>query len=73
MARGKKNLTLEEQLEKISTEIETMETSLKELKKAKKELEDEIKMNRLSELDDIIASSGKSFEEVKALLSAENK
>ncbi|WP_285945910.1 hypothetical protein [Thomasclavelia cocleata] len=71
MARGKKNLTLEEQLEKISTEIETMETSLKELKKTKKELEDEIKMNRLSELDDLIASSGKSFEEVKALLSAE--
>lgn len=71
MARGKKNLTLEEQLEKISTEIKTMETSLKELKKTKKELEDEIKMNRLSELDDLIASSGKSFEEVKALLSAE--
>lgn len=71
MARGKKNLTLEEQLEKISTEIKTMETSLKELKKTKKELEDEIKMNRLSELDDLIASSGKSFEEVKALLSGE--
>lgn len=71
MARGKKNLTLEEQLEKISAEIENMETSLKELKKTKKELEAEIKMNRLSELDDLIASSGKSFEEVKALLSAE--
>lgn len=71
MARGKKNLTLEEQLGKISTEIENMESSLKELKKSKKELEDEIKMNRLSELDDLIASSGKSFEEVKALLSGE--
>lgn len=73
MARGKKNLTLEEQLEKISTEIENMENSLKELKKTKKELEAEIKMNRLSELDNLIASSGKSFEEVKALLSTENK
>ena len=72
MARGKKNLTLEEQLEKISTEIENMENSLKELK-TKKELEAEIKMNRLSELDNLIASSGKSFEEVKALLSTENK
>lgn len=71
MARGKKNLTLEEQLGKISAEIENMESSLKELKKSKKELEDEIKMNRLSELDDLIASSGKSFEEVKALLSGE--
>lgn len=73
MARGKKNLTLEEQLTKISAKIETMENSLKELKKIKKELEDKIKMNRLSELDDLIISSGKSFEEVKAILSSENK
>lgn len=39
MARGRKNLTLDEQLSKITTEIEDMENSLKEMKKTKKELE----------------------------------
>ena len=38
MARGKKKLTLDEQLEKITTEIENMENSLKKLKATKKEL-----------------------------------
>lgn len=68
MARGKKNLTLEEQLEQITSEIESMETSIKELKSRKKELEEQVKMNRLSELDELITTSGKSFEEVKELL-----
>ena len=68
MPRGKKNLTLDEQLAKISTEIENMESSLKEMKKAKKDLEDQIKQARLSELDDIISEKGLSFEEVKELL-----
>ena len=36
MPRGKKNLTLDEQLTKISTEIENMEISLKEMKKSQK-------------------------------------
>ena len=67
MARGKK-LSLDEQLEKITTEIENMESSLKEMKKAKKDLEDQIKQARLSELDDIISENGLSFEEVKELL-----
>ena len=69
MARGRKSLTLDEQLAKITTEIENMESSLKEMKKAKKDLEDQIKQARLSELDDIISEKGLSFEEVKELLS----
>ena len=69
MPRGKKNLTLDEQLAKISTEIDKMETSLKEMKQAKKDLEDQIKQARLAELDDIISEKGLSFEEVKELLS----
>lgn len=70
MARGRKSsLTLDEQLAKITTEIENMETSLKEMKKAKKDLENQIKQARLSELDDIISEKGLSFEEVKELLS----
>ena len=67
MARGKK-LSLDEQLVKITTEIENMESSLKEMKKAKKDLEEQIKQARLAELDDIISEKGLSFEEVKELL-----
>ena len=67
MARGKK-LSLDEQLEKITTEIDKMESSLKEMKQAKKDLEYQIKQARLSELDDIISEKGLSFEEVKELL-----
>ena len=70
MARGRKvALTLDEQLTKITTEIDKMETSLKEMKQAKKDLEEQIKQARLTELDDLISEKGLSFEEVKELLS----
>ena len=68
MARGRKNLTLDEQLAKITTEIENMETSLKEMKQAKKELEDQIGQTRLAELDEIITEKGLTFEQVRELL-----
>ena len=68
MARGVKKLSLEEQLIKIDTEIEKMECSLKEFKSTKKDLEEQIKMNRLVELDELISSKGLSFEDVKNLL-----
>ena len=68
MARGRKNLTLEEQLAKITIEIENMETSLKEMKQAKKELEDQIRQTRLAELDEIITEKGLTFEQVRELL-----
>ena len=72
MARGRKAaLTLDEQLVKITTEIENMESSLKEMKKAKKDLENQIKQARLSELDDIISEKGLSFDEVKKMLGYE--
>lgn len=72
MARGRKSaLTLDEQLVKITEEIDNMEASLKELKKAKKDLEEQIKMNRLSELEQLIEESGLSYDEVKELLSRE--
>lgn len=70
MARGRKPaLTLDEQLEKITEEINNMEASLKELKKVKKDLEEQIKMNRLSELDELIEKNGLSYDEVKEMLS----
>ena len=68
MARGRKNLTLDEQLVKITTEIENMETSLKEMKQAKKDLEDQIRQTRLAELDEIITEKGLTFEQVRELL-----
>ena len=68
MARGRKNLTLYEQLAKITTEIENMETSLKEMKQAKKELENQIRQTRLAELDEIITEKGLTFEQVRELL-----
>ena len=71
MARGRKSLSLDEQLAKITTEIENMELSLKEMKKAKKDLEEQIKQARLAELDEIISEKGLSFEEVKKMLGCE--
>lgn len=69
MARGRKSLlSLDEQLEKITVEIDNMESSLKELKKAKKDLEEQIRQARLVELDELISEKGLSFEEVKELL-----
>ena len=48
-----------------------MENSLKELKSTKKVLEEQIRMNRLAELDEIITASGKSIDEIIELLSDE--
>ena len=71
MARGRKSLSLDEQLEKITTEIDNMESSLKEMKQTKKELEEQIRQVKLSELNDLINERGLTFEEVKKMLSNE--
>lgn len=68
MPRGRKSYTLDEQLDKMTTEIENMEKSLKEMRQAKKELEEQIRQNRLAELDDLISAKGLSFEDVKEML-----
>lgn len=68
MARGRKKFTLDEQLQNITTQIKDVEKTLKELKEQKKDIEAQIKESRLAELDDLIAASGKSFEEVKKFL-----
>lgn len=70
MARGVKRLSLDEQLDKITNEIENMEDSLKEMKKAKKELEEQIHQNKLEELDELISEKGLSFDEVRELLNS---
>lgn len=45
-----------------------MENSLKEMKKAKKDLEEQMHQARLSELDEIIQEKGLSFDEIKEML-----
>ena len=72
MPRGRKPaLTLEERLQKITEEIDDLKANIKELEKTKTDLEEQIRLNRLSELDDLITESGLSFEEVKEMLSGE--
>lgn len=72
MARGRKAaLTLDEQLEKITTEINNMKKSLREMEQAKEELQDQIKQARLSELDELISEKGLSFEDVREILDKE--
>lgn len=73
MPRGRKSLTLDEQLVKITEEIDNMEESLKKLKATKKDLEEQIKLNRLSELDDLIRQNGMSIEDIKNILNEGKK
>ena len=68
MARGRRNLTLDEQLDRITKEINTMEDSLIELNKAKNDLEEQIHRNKLEELDSLITEKGLSLSEVMELL-----
>lgn len=69
MARGRKSLTPEENLERINSLIKENEDTIKTLKAEKVQVEQEIKQKRLAELDALISESGKSFEEIKKLLS----
>ena len=71
MARGKRNLSLQEQLDKITNDIEQMESTLADLKKTKCEIEEQIKQNQLEELHELIISKGMNLEQVKELLNQE--
>ena len=68
MARQRRILSLEEQLTKVVADISTTEKSLRELNEAKKDIEEKIRVKNMEELDALIVQSGKSYEEVKALL-----
>lgn len=69
MARIKKFLTPEEELERLNLRIAENEDALKTLKAQKKVVEEKIKQDRLEKLDRLITESGKSFDEIKELLS----
>lgn len=68
MARAKKPETLEEQLEKVNDDIEITKEKLNKLKKKKRFLEEKIKNNRLTELDELLSSEGKTVDDVKNML-----
>jgi hypothetical protein len=68
MARGRKNYTLEEKLEKITNDITAYKASIKELEEQKKQIEKEIKAQKIEQISELIEASGKSIDEVKELL-----
>ena len=68
MARLKRTLSLDEHLEKVVSDIDSTEKYLRELYLIKKEIEEQIRVRNMEELDALIVQSGKSYEEVKAML-----
>ena len=68
MARGKRT-PISDQIAKLDEQIADLEGKLKSLKEQKKTLTQKLKAEQLSELADIVETSGMSFEEVKKALS----
>lgn len=68
MARGKKTYTLEEKLQNVTNDIENTKQCLQKLEEDKKELELQIKQQRLEEIDKMMTQNGKTFEDVMAFL-----
>lgn len=68
MARGKKNYTLEEKLEIVNKDIENTKLCLQKLEEKKKELEEQIRQNKLEEIDKMMTQNGKTFDDVMAFL-----
>ena len=68
MARGRKSYTLEEKLEIVNKDIENTKMCLQKLETDKKELEQQIKQQRLEEIDKLMTQKGKTFDDVMAFL-----
>lgn len=66
MPRGRKkkeDITLEQQLENIATEIVNKEAELKELKAKQKELKKQVEAQKVNELLAIVEAKGMSIQE----------
>ena len=75
MPRGRKKMekiTLEEQLALVDKGIEATERSLKNLRLKRKDLKIKIEEQQKDELYRLVQNSGKSLEEVIAMLKEEN-
>ena len=72
MPRGRKkkeDITLEQQLENIATEIANKEAELKELKAKQKELKKQVEAQKVNELLAIVKEKGMSIQEAIDLFS----
>ena len=72
MPRGRKkkeDITLEQQLENIATEIANKEAELKELKAKQKELKKQVEAQKVNELLAIVKEKGMSIQEAINLFS----
>ena len=70
MARGRKSYTTEDKIELTQGKIVELTDELKSLKAELKELQAIKEQEDLRALKDLIAESGKSIDEVKEMLSA---
>lgn len=68
MARGKKNTTLEDQLQDVDRKITSTEEQLKDLKSKKKKLEAAIKEDKINKLIVAIEEKGLTVEDAIAKL-----
>lgn len=68
MARKRTNLSIDEQICSIEEQISIKEQELQHLKSQKKELLKKKKQVEMEELYNIIVESGKTLEEVKAMI-----
>lgn len=69
--RRKQNLTLEEQLNRTEEEIGELELKMEELRQRKEEIEDQIAGQTKEALFQAAMQSGKSMEEILAMLTEE--
>lgn len=72
MARGRKNYTLDEQIENISKRIIELRTELDRLETEKDVLIEEKNQRDMKELYEIIQQSGHTIDDVKELLNIKN-
>lgn len=72
MAR-KRKLTLEEELIELEIEVERCEDEIKKLSDRKKKLQQLIEQKRMEVLNQVVIRSGKSIEEVIALINADSQ
>ena len=71
MPRGRKkqeNILLEEKLADVTEQIEKVETTLKELRRQKKEIEQQIEERKKEQLYKAVIESGKTLEEILEVL-----
>ncbi len=68
MPRGKKKLSIEEQMQAVKTNIEELTAALAEKKKVLKELEKAKKEEMKEKLAEAARNSGKSLEEIIQML-----